>query len=173
MKINAPDKNSLVILLDKADMERLNLNFSNLLYSNEHTKEIIKALFCDACIKLGRKPQMKGSTLIEAVPFEDGSCLICFTISEKRQKIKVTAKLKCAQNTYQFESKEDFEKLLAGAKSKGIAPEGDLYRLNDTYRFITGSKELKSLFSEFAELINHPLAENYTKEYFTLCEAMQ
>ena len=175
MKINSPDKNSLIILLERADMESLQLDIDNLLYSNERTKEILWSLFCEACAELGRNPERRSNTLIEAVPFDDGGCLICFTLKDKKQKIKIVAKLKNSADIYQFESIESFKKFKSCAELANIKLAGNLYALNDTYRFITKSSELnKSAYlSEFATKISYPLAESYTKEYFTLCEAFQ
>ncbi len=168
MKIHSPNKNSLIILLNPSDMEKLNLSTETMVYSDEHTRQVLWTLFTESRVALGQETKHGAKTMIEIMPFDNGGCLICFTLKSENTNIRIIPKLKNTPAVYEFEEINGFRKMNDSAKAQNIDISGELFESDNTYRFILNNAvpENKNLLSEFASKINNPLAESTTREYW-------
>ncbi len=168
MKIHSPNKNSLIILLNPSDMEKLNLRTETMVYSDKHTRQVLWTLFTESRIALGQETKHGLKTMIEIMPFDNGGCLICFTLKSENTNIRIIPKLKKTSAVYEFEEKDGFRQMSNSAEAQHIDISGELYENDNTYRFILNHavSENKNLLSEFASKINHPLVESTTREYW-------
>ena len=167
MKIEIGENNSLLVFLDKKDVNAMQLDLSNAVEENAAAREILERIYLDAAHASGFVPHSTSSKVIEILPFQDGSALICFSFRQKRVKMKVTAIRKRDFAVYEFSDVNCLEQFLNHAQRLQELPEA-VYEKDGCYRFIVRSdcKSLDNLLKEFAHRRNVPFACERTAEYW-------
>jgi negative regulator of genetic competence, sporulation and motility len=168
MKIELTDDRSILLYLEKSDLETLHLDVDTMLYSDENTREILHTLYNEAKEKTGFEPLNNGNAMIEVLPFEDGSCIICFSFPKNKTKIKIIPHIKNRTFIYEFYSLADFESFLTVWDKSGRLKIDALYKYDDTYRAVinTESESARSLISEYSVEIVSPLSQSETEEFW-------
>lgn len=168
MKIELTSDSSLLLFLEKADMENLHLDIETMLYSDEHTREILRSLYDEARESTGFEPQDGTHAMIEVLPFEDGSCIICFSFPKSRLKFKIIPHLKRTESMYEFSSLSDFEMFRTAAEKLGFTEIDKVYENEGTYRALisTDDERIQNIIREFSVPVVSPLAQSMTDEYW-------
>lgn len=89
MKINTPAEKYIFIELSRSDMEKLNLSYSDMDYSDETTRRAIYSVLDRARVSLGQDFNLSDTVKVEALPRDDGGCFLFFTIRNKNPKFRV------------------------------------------------------------------------------------
>lgn len=92
MKINAPKEKYIFIELSRKDMEKLNLNYEDMDYSDEETRRAIYSVLSQAKASLNQDFELSDTLRVEALPRDDGGCLLFFTIAQKKRRYRVLSK---------------------------------------------------------------------------------
>ncbi len=102
MKINAPKEEYIFIELNRSDMEKLHLSYAEMDYSNEETRKAIYSVLREAKLSLGQNFELSDTLKVEALPRDDGGCLLFFTISEKTKKYRFVSNI--SEIVYRFDN---------------------------------------------------------------------
>ena len=97
MTIELIDENKIKISLSHSDMERLDISYSELDYSNMDTRRIIWTLLCEAKNSLELELDLFSKMMVEVLPSSSDGCTILFTVLDSPSQ---TAAVK---NTHQKE----------------------------------------------------------------------
>lgn len=89
MKINTPAEKYIFIELSRSDMEKLNLRYKDMDYSDEATRKAIYSVLDSARVSLGQDFKLSDTVKVEALPRDDGGCFLFFTIRKKNEKYHV------------------------------------------------------------------------------------
>lgn len=89
MKIHSPKEKYIVIELNRRDMEQLNLCYADMDYSDESTRKAIFSVLSQVKKSLGQNFDLSDTLRVEALPRENGGCLLFFTIGEKQRRYRV------------------------------------------------------------------------------------
>lgn len=176
MKIEIGEKNCLLVFLDSDDVKRLHLDGENIVYTDESTRKIINSVYREAALSIGFVPENADSRVIELLPFNDGSMLMCFSFKSKRPKLKVIAKLKERHSVYEFSCESDFKRYLESSCFTEKQKNAEVFESSGKYRLLISdsSQKEENLLGEFALKIGSPLAVSKTREYWTkICENSQ
>lgn len=154
MNIEQIGSDGVIISLCDKDMEKFDVTFESLDYSEEHSRNVLKELMQFASVKTGINFHNK-KILIEAMKYDHG-CLILFTVSEKNKKRKIYKIIgRSEEYTFIFENTESFLaciKMLYQIFGKNI--KSSAYIMNNNYYIILHSvildKNKLGLISEFS-----------------------
>ena len=89
MKINSPKEKLIFIELSGSDMKKLNLSFEEMDYSDEETRRAIFSVLNIARESLDQHFELSDTAKVEALPRENGGCLLFFTIQPKKKRFRV------------------------------------------------------------------------------------
>lgn len=92
MKINSNGEKYIFIELNKNDMNRLGLRYCDMDYRDEETRKAIFSVLSQARLSLGQNFELSDTLKVEALPRDDGGCLLFFTIGRKRVRYHVEKK---------------------------------------------------------------------------------
>lgn len=106
MKITPPKDKYIFIELTRDDMEKMNITYDNLDYSNPHTRKIIHHLLNEAKQSLGYPVSLPGKVRVDALPSVEGGCLLFFTVCTNPVKYKLKGKE--AELVFSFEKQDYF-----------------------------------------------------------------
>ena len=155
MKINAPKENYIFIELTNEDMQKLNITFDNMDYSNVETKRVIWTLLDEAKHSLGRDFDMGENFKVEALPGVDGGCLLFFTLKEKHARYKLSNR--DISLTYEFDKIDDcfdLSKSLTNKEKESV--KSSLYLIKGKYFLVVTGKIKHALMmklNEFASCV--------------------
>lgn len=162
MNIKAQTDNKISIELTKEDMINLDITYDELDYSNVETRRVLWTLLDEAGHILGRNISLANKMLIEAVPDENGGCILYFTVVDDEfdcdNEIKVTGRMK----TRTVCQSDDIENVGALAKvlyGMDCVTRSELYSDGKNYRLIISSKpacseKTKTVANEFCDICN-------------------
>ncbi|MBQ6380801.1 MAG: hypothetical protein IJJ41_04260 [Clostridia bacterium] len=167
MKVEIGENNSLLVFLTAQEVAALHLSLSNADYIARENREIIARIYRRAAARSGFLPGSYASRVIELLPFEDGSLLLCFRFARTRAKLKVRALKRSGASLYHFATPEAFGAFLAHASALQQLPEA-VYESGGEYRLVVGkhAHRLAHMLGEFSERITAPLALPRTREYW-------
>ena len=167
MKTQISKDNALIIFLNRNEVEALSLDFNNFAASDKQTRFILNSLYNDAAFESGFQPETSDRRLIEILPFENGSCIIIFSFP-KKQRFKVTAKIKTYDKLFEFESKDSLYRFIESAKGFDKKHFLALFENSGEYRLLINSndKSLIRILSEYSEAVKGKYALSSTKEYW-------
>ncbi|HZK21372.1 MAG TPA: adaptor protein MecA [Oscillospiraceae bacterium] len=80
MKIELQNEDKIVVELTKTDLKSLDITYEDMDYSNIETRRVIWTLLDEAKRVLGKDISPAERMLIEALPLEDGGCVLYFTV---------------------------------------------------------------------------------------------
>lgn len=176
LTIELLDENKIKISLSHSDMERLDISYSELDYSNMDTRRIIWTLLCEAKNSLELELDLFSKMMIEVLPTSSDGCTILFTIldsSSQSQQSKILIKKNCKPCVYEFSELESLISAVTGPLYHETlsADDCELYILNGRYRLIiviSGRRtlDLPDMFTEFGDYIGEGKSyAAYTREH--------
>lgn len=167
MKIEITKDNSLLIFLNKNELNRLGLNCEKMVYGDDKTKYLLNSLYNDAAYSSGFKPKRTDKRIIEVLPFKDGSCIIIFSFPQK-YRYKVKARLKNESNIFEFESEDELRSFLNNTPESEREKIVAIYKSDKHYRIKTygDSKAATNLISEFSNSVNGRYTAERTEEFW-------
>ncbi|MEG1869406.1 MAG: adaptor protein MecA [Oscillospiraceae bacterium] len=135
MEIFMINSQKIKVILDKQDMERMNITVESLDYLTAQARKTILQILADAKQKTGFEP-MGTKLYIETFPEETGGCILLLTGRAEEKKLPDTTKLLPAIPVlFGF---EDLEVLITAScklfrRYCHRVYKSSLYRLKDTY----------------------------------------
>lgn len=175
MNIKAQTDNKISIELTKEDMKNLDITYDELDYSNVETRRVLWTLLDEAGHILGRNISLTSKMLIEAVPDENGGCILYFTVVDEDfncdNEIKVTGRLK-TKTVCQSDDIENIGALARALYNTGSVAHSELYSDGKKFRLIISSKpgcseKTKTVANEFCDICNSTSA-TVTYEHWKL-----
>lgn len=165
MKTQLVNNSTILVHLDRNDLEALKLEPLSLDFRKESVRNLLLCLLEQVEASLGHKLPPQGKTVVEVLPFENGECLISYSKHrESAPKLRVTAHKKGSRAyVYSFWSEEALRAFLSVVHSPYQA-----YHLDGEYRVILPhlTDRVRLIAGEFAQEVRHPLAVAYTKEHY-------
>ena len=167
MKVEIGENNCLFIFLTAAEASQMHVHEAAADFGDALSKAVIENLYRDAAQRAGFTPAGYRSRVIELLPFQDGSVLLCFRFVRTKPKLKVRARKKYAKALYHFASREAFAAFLDHAGQLKQLPEA-VYESAGEYRLLIAphATQLEALLKEYAEKCMLPFAAERTKEYW-------
>ncbi len=80
MKIELQNEDKIVVELSSHDLQTLDITYEDMDYANIETRRVIWTLLDEARRVLGKDISTTERMLIEALPSEDGGCVLYFTV---------------------------------------------------------------------------------------------
>ncbi|HOD02997.1 MAG TPA: adaptor protein MecA, partial [Clostridiales bacterium] len=80
MKIELHNEDKIVVQLTSMDLKTLDITYEDMDYANIETRRVIWTLLDEARRVLGKDISTTERMLIEALPSEDGGCVLYFTV---------------------------------------------------------------------------------------------
>ena len=172
MKIEAPEKNKIVVRLTADDMTKLHITYEEMDYANIETRRVIWTLLDEARRELGRDIDPSGRMLIEALPASEGGCVLQFTVLEQENKPQplrhLTMKKSRTPLVYEFSSAQMLLDAAESVKRLGVLPkDSELYRQEHSYRLIVSATEGSELLNIALSEFGSPCAQGELPAAFT------
>lgn len=173
MNIKSPAEDKITVELTEQDMLELEITYEDMDYSTTETRRVIWTLLDEAKKVLGREIDPSGRMIIEAVPANEGGCVLNFTILENRKKYLPQKQLlrKYPQNILcEFDCFESLCKAVE-AIADADCTESSLYESGGKYRLMLrcagNPMAVKNHLSEFglAGTVGS-LSFSFTKEHW-------
>ena len=166
MKTQKGKNNSLLVFLDKHEAGAYHIG-ADMHPEDEQSRRMIYLIFREAAAMENYRQGPQGKKLIEILPFEDGSALLCFTPERTQPRLKVRVRRKATRTVYEFDSPAALESFLESVKTLDALPEA-VCKSEDKYRFILCEdyRQLHLLLTEFAARLTAPLVAARTLEYW-------
>ncbi len=173
MKINSPAEDRIIVDLTEQDMTELDITYEDMDYSTIETRRVIWTLLDEAGRVLGRELDPSRKMVIEAMPKNEGGCILCFTILDCRRKPSAKQFLK-KQSEFLICDFDNLDLLFDAAKAFGsfdTPTESSLYENNGRYRLVISCcgeiHRIRSRFSEFCKPENgNALLFEFTREHW-------
>ena len=176
MKINSPAENRITVDLTEQDMAELDITYEEMDYSTIETRRVIWTLLDEAGKALGKELDPSRRMIIEAIPKNEGGCVLNFTLLDAAKRINTQKQLLKKQTKSLICEFDTADCLFRAAKHYTGCTESSLYERRGNYRLV-----IKGLcdpvasvrhFSEFGKIINcEPLICEHMKEHWnTLAE---
>lgn len=171
MKINSTADDRITVDLTKQDMLELDITYEDMDYSTIETRRVIWTLLDEAGKVLGKELDPTRRMIIEAIPKNEGGCILNFTILDSRKKYSVQKQfLKKQSDSFmcEFENAEALFDAVNGCKTD---IQSSLYEKDGKYRLmiygLTDSRDIRLYFSEFSNVTNaEKLICEHTKEHW-------
>ncbi len=176
MKINSTADDRITVDLTKQDMAELDITYEDMDYSTIETRRVIWTLLDEAGKVLGRELDPTRRMIIEAIPKNEGGCLLNFTLLDSKKRAYPQKHLLKKQSECFICEFDSLDALCRAAEGCSITVESSLFESGGKYRLIIGgfcdTRGLKQYFSEFSRIINaDKLCIEHTKEHWrTLIE---
>lgn len=165
MKTQKGKNNSLLVFLNKHEAVAYHIG-ADMHPETEESRRMMHLIFREAAALANYPQEMQGKKIIEILPFEDGSVLLCFTPETIRPRLKIRVRRKEQHSVYEFENGSALERFLESAEALSLLPEA-VCKSEGKYRFIMrGDNRRHLLLTEFATRLNAPLAVARTEEYW-------
>lgn len=167
--------NRICVRLTNEDMLELDITYEELDYSNIETRRVLWTLLDEARHKLGRNIHIAQKMLIEAMPADDGGCVIWFTVTDeksavngKKQLVKLTGSLVICMSDNIDNMSELAKVLSASGKISG----SELFSDGKHYRMIlrpdiSCSENIEAVICEFCDICDSSVAAG-TYEHWKL-----
>lgn len=169
MKINSTADDRITVDLTKQDMIELDITYEDMDYSTIETRRVIWTLLDEAGKVLGKDFDPTRRMIIEAIPKNEGGCILNFTILDsKRKHSKQLLKKQSESFICEFKNSDALFLAAEGCKTD---MQSSLYEKGGKYRLIISgiadSRDIRLYFSEFSHIINaDKLICEYTKEHW-------
>ena len=175
MKITAENDLCISVDLTSADMQRLDITYEALDYSNIETRRVLWTLLDEARRVAGTNISLSDRLIIETVPKEKGGCRITFTSVPDEKGRRLQWRNHTRQMLIEFDSAEDLlcfcEKVPVGC----LGTDASLYENDGHYRAITcppaeNRERLEAMAEEFGADLSDasPFRIAQTREYWQL-----
>ena len=173
MKINSPAENRITVDLTKQDMAELDITYEEMDYSTTETRRVIWTLLDEAGKVLGKEFDPSRRMIIEAIPKNEGGCVLNFTLLDGGKRVTAQKHLLKKQTENFICEFDSLDALYRAAESINVRCKSCLYEKNGKYRLaIFGacdSGNTARLFSEFGRIIGFdPLILDHTNEHWNL-----
>lgn len=176
LTIELIDENKIKISLSHSDMERLDISYSELDYSNMDTRRIIWTLLCEAKNSLELELDLFSKMMVEVLPSSSDGCTILFTVLDspsQTQQSKILIKKNCKPCVYEFSDLDSLIPAITGPlfHESLTADDCELYTIDGRYRLIITisgrrSLDLPDMFTEFGVYIGEGKSyAAYTREH--------
>ena len=171
MKINSTADDKITVDLTKQDMVELDITYEEMDYSTIETRRVIWTLLDEAGKALGKDLDPTRRMIIEAIPKNEGGCILNFTILDSRKKYSVQKQFLRKQNEWFICEFENADSLLLAAQGCKSDIQSSLYSKDGKYRLMVSgaadSGDIRLYFSEFSNVINSDkLICEQTKEHW-------
>ncbi len=174
MIIKAQTDKKISIELTKDDMVQLDITYEELDYSNIETRRVLWTLLDEAGHRLGRSISLSNQMLIEAVPSDDGGCVLYFTVVDDENS-DISASGSGVWNPKTVCQSDSIDNI--GALSKALygadcVLHSELYTDGSRYRLIISAKptyfeKIRTVAGEYCEVCC-PEAAAVTNEHWKM-----
>lgn len=158
MKINSTADDRITVDLTKQDMLELDITYEDMDYSTIETRRVIWTLLDEAEKVLGKELDPTRRMIIEAIPKNEGGCILNFTILDSRKKYSVQKQFLKKQSECFICEFENADALFLAANGCKNGVFSSLYEKDGKYRLmisgISDSRDIRLYFSEFSNIIN-------------------
>lgn len=174
MNIQSPAEDKIIVDLTKQDMLELEITYEEMDYSTIETRRVIWTLLDEAGKALGREFDPSRRMIIEAMPKNEGGCVLSFTFPEGKRKFlpqKQFLKKQHQNLICELESADLLYKAVEGIRRFACSAKSSLYGSNGRYRLIISCADdpapIKNILSEFGKTENtDSLTCCFTKEHW-------
>lgn len=132
MKINESKEKYIFVELNKNDMAKLELDYTDMNYADEKTRKTIYSVLDRVKTSLGQNFELSDTVRVEVLPRDDGGCMLFFTIGERPKKYKY-----CGKTSEMYFLFDSIDSIFDFANAVGIKKreklESSLYLSNDDY----------------------------------------
>ncbi len=174
MKINSPAEDKIIVDLTKQDMLELDITYDELDYSNIETRRVLWTLLDEAGHRLGRSISLASQMLIEAVPSDDGGCILYFTVADDEYDSCVSygGNVWKPKNVCQSDSIDNIGALSRALYNSDCVSHSELYTDGSRYRLIIAAKpacceKIRTIAGEYCDVFSHE-AVAVTDEHWKL-----
>ena len=136
MKINSPAENRITVDLTEQDMAKLDITYEEMDYSTIETRRVIWTLLDEAGKALGKELDPSRRMIIEAIPKNEGGCVLNFTLLDTRKRINPQKQLLKKQSENFMCEFDNLDALYRAAESINIRHENSLYEKDGKYRLV-------------------------------------
>ena len=170
MKINSPAENRIIVDLTEQDMAKLDITYEEMDYSTIETRRVIWTLLDEAGKTLGKELDPSRRMIIEAIPKNEGGCVLNFTLLDSGKRIIPQKQLLKKQSENFICEFDSLDALYRAAESADIRRKNSLYEKDGKYRLLVcDSGNSARHFSEFGRVIScDPLIRDHTNEHWNL-----
>jgi len=162
VNIEAIGENEITVDLTRQDMTELDISYEEMDYANIETRRVIWTLLDKAGQALGRDIDPTGRMMIEAMPKQNGGCVMRFTILREEKPKEQRAQKSLVKReesilTYEFRSVNDLLDCAQRFWQLGFPPvKSSLLEREGCYRLLLrtshGLRRLDAFFSEYARV---------------------
>lgn len=150
MNINTNSQKYIFIELSRSDMEKLGLSFSSLDYSDSKTRETIFSVLYQAKCSLRQNFELSDTISVEALPRENGGCLLFFTLRKRAKRYKVIKSLSgVCYKSGNIDSFLDFAAALTSEEVKSV--KSGLYLSDGIYYLRLSGRLHKKILMKLCE----------------------
>lgn len=162
MNIKAQTDKKISIELTREDMDELDITYEELDYSNVETRRVLWTLLDEAGHRLGRNISLTNQMLIEAVPDEQGGCVLYFTVVDEdfgMDSDTSKAGIWNPKTVCQSSSIDNIGALSKALYNMDCVAHSELYTDGRQYRLIvsakpTYSEKIKTVAREYCDVCN-------------------
>ena len=160
--------NKFLVGLSRADMEKLDITYEKMDYSNIETRRVIWTILDRVRKRTGRDVDPSGSLMIEAAPDSEGGCFLMFTVPASRRNIGTVISKNNGCQIFEFESTDDLLDMLSatGRKSSDfrIFTDGRKYRAEISVETVASCQRIIEEYGRFVG--SDSLTSASTKEHW-------
>lgn len=124
--------NKFLVGLSRADMEKLDITYEKMDYSNIETRRVIWTILDRVRKRTGRDVDPSGNLMIEAAPDSSGGCFLMFTVPASKRNIGTVISKNSGSQIFEFENTDDLLDMLSATGHKSsdfkIYTDGRKYR---------------------------------------------
>lgn len=174
MTFHPISKNKIIAELSKDDMKDLDITYEQMDYSNIETRRVIWTVLEKIREVSGRDIDPSCNLLIEAVAGQDGGCVLCFTVPEKKRTIYSANPPVLTKNTsgivFEFENINSLLDMIKTVGRENLSSGNMIFKRNDRYRILLNrvpSSEYQRKIEEFGKFIGqNPAVSAHTAEHW-------
>ncbi len=173
MKINSPAENRITVDLTKQDMAELDITYEEMDYSTIETRRVIWTLLDEAGKALGKELDPSRRMIIEAIPKNEGGCVLNFTLLDTKRRINTQKQLLKKQSESIMCEFDGLDALYRAAECCPVCRESSLFEADGKYRLLIcglcDSGNTARYFSEFGRVTScDALTCEHVKEHWNL-----
>ena len=133
MEFRSPNAHTITTRLSRGDLEKMQMTFDALDYSNSRTRRMIHTILDSACRELHIQANTHGRMIVEAFAEHDGGCRIVYTLPPREGRMRLIVKRRRNPCVFAFSG---IDCLLDACAALPVHPEGDLYQEGERYYLI-------------------------------------
>lgn len=149
MRFLSETDGSIMVELSSEDMQRLDITYDMLDYSNIETRRVLWTVLDEARLALGRDIDISEKMLIEAIPSADGGCVFYFSRPARAKRGDISLRLHERESLCRMSSADELLSLLEFLKGLGRGLELEVFCDGREYAVLLLSELEPQLLAEF------------------------